>query len=83
MCVCVYTHMYTVTYSIPLQVVEQQHYLGVLLDNNLSWTPHIHLICNKANHLLGFLHRNIHYCLLHLAEHAYKQIVLPAIEYCS
>ena len=25
-------------YSIPLQVVEQHHYLGVLLDNKLLWT---------------------------------------------
>ena len=51
-------------YSIPLQVVEQHHYLGVLIDNKLLWTPHIHSICNKANHLLGFLRRNLH--LVHL-----------------
>ena len=25
-------------YSIPLQVVEQHHYLGVILDNKLLWT---------------------------------------------
>ena len=34
--------------SIPLQVVEQYHYLGVLIDNKLSRTPHIHWICNKS-----------------------------------
>ena len=46
--------------------------------------PHIHLICNKANCLLGFLHRNPYHCPSY--ECAYKQVVLPSIkitEYCS
>ena len=70
-------------YSIPLQVVEQHHYLGVLIDNKLLWTPHINSICNKANSLLGFLRRNLHQSPPHLKERAYQQIVLPSIEYCS
>ena len=70
-------------YRTPLQVVEKHHYLGVLLDSKLSWTPHINSICNKANRLLGFLCRNLHHCPPHLKERVYKQIVLPSIEYCS
>ena len=70
-------------YKTPLQVVEKHHYLGVLLDSKLSWTPHINSICNKANCLLGFLCRNLHRCPPHLKERAYKQIVLPSIEYFS
>ena len=62
-------------YSIPLQVVEQHHYLGVLIDNKLLWTSHIHSICNKENRLLGFLRRNLHHCPPHLKERAYKQMV--------
>ena len=72
-----------IMYSIPLQVVEQHHYLGVLLNNKLSWIPHIHLICNKANRLLGLLRRNLYHCPSYLKEHAYKQIVLPSTDYCS
>ena len=78
------TRNFTYTmYSIPLQVVKQHHYLGVLLDNRLSWTPHIHFICNKANRLLGLLRRNLYHCPSYLKERAYKQIVLPSIEHCS
>ena len=69
--------------SIPLQVVEQHNYPGVLLDNKLSYTLHMYLICNNANHLLGFLHSNLHHCPLNLKERAYKQIVVPSIEYCT
>ena len=44
--------------------------------------PYLHLVCNKANHLLGFLHRNLYHCPSYLKVHAYKQIALPSIEYC-
>ena len=70
-------------YDIPLQFVKNHHYLGILLDNKLSWTPHINSLCSKANRLLGFLRRTLHHCPSNLKEHAYKQIVLPSIEYCS
>ena len=79
-----FTSNYTYTmYRIPLQVVKEHHYLGVLLNDELSWAPHINSICNKANRLLGFLYRNLRHCPPHLKERAYKQIVLPSIEYCS
>ena len=43
-------------YSIPLQVVEQHHYLGVLIDNKLSWTPHmVFLIRTLQYNAVSFL----------------------------
>ena len=41
-------------YEIPLQFVKNHHYLGILLNNKLSWTPHINSLCSNANRLMGF-----------------------------
>ena len=48
------------------------HYLGVCLHHRMSWQPHIDFICNKANCLLGFLHRNLRLCPSKLKENTYK-----------
>ena len=67
----------------PLEIVEQHNYLGICLHHRLSWQPYIDSICNKANRLLGFLHRNLRHCPNKLKECAYKQMILPILEYCS
>ena len=69
--------------NIPLEFVDQHNYLGVCLHNKLSWQPHVNQICHKANRQLGFLYRNLRGSPKHFTEYAYKQIVLPSIQYCS
>ena len=74
--------------EIPLKLVEKIKYIGIYLNNTLSWHYHIdsridYIICNEANRLLGFLRRNLHSCHKHFKEYAaYKQFLLPSIEYC-
>ena len=69
-------------YSSPLEIVEQHSYLGVYLHHKMSWQPHIDFICNKANRLLGFLYRNLRHCPSNLKQCAYKQLILPTLDYC-
>ena len=66
--------------NIPLEFVDQHNYLGVCLHNELSWQPHVNQVFHKANRQLDFLYRNLKGCP---KEYAYKQIVLPSIQYCS
>ena len=66
----------------PLMKVDKYCYLGVYLQNKLSWTSHIDYISHKANHLLGFLTQNLRNSPRYFKEYAYKQLVLPSIEYC-
>ena len=70
-------------YGSPLVTTEQHSYLGVQLHHKLSWQPQIQYTCNKASKILGFLQRNLRHCPVDLRQLAYKQFVLPILEYCA
>ena len=57
-------------YSTPLKYVTEHKYLGVWLNNRLSWAWHFRIsnICRKANYTFGFLQRNLRTCPTHLKE---------------
>ena len=43
--------------------VSNAKYLGVTLDEQLTFNEHIEKFANKANQIKSFLHRNIGSCL--------------------
>ena len=45
-----------------IREVQNAKYLGVTINNKLSWSNHIHNITSKANSVIGFLRRNFHQC---------------------
>ena len=67
----------------PLSVVTQATYLGVEISSNLSWSPHVNEIANKASQSLGFLKRNLHSAKPTTKTAAYNTTVRPNLEYCS
>ena len=69
-------------YGIPLTYVNEHKYLGVWLNGKFQWHTHVSQTCNKANRILGFLQRNLKNSPTHL-KLAYKQLVLPSMEYCA
>ena len=60
---------------------EEAQYLGVTLTSELSWSPHINSIANRANVSLGFLKRNLKHCPSQLKETAYIALVCSVLEY--
>ena len=70
-------------HNITLNRTDQHSYLGICLNHKLSWSPHVSHLCNKANCLLGFLHRNLRNSPRHIKETTYKQLILPVLQYCS
>ena len=67
--------------NIPLNIVSEHTYFGIHLHHTLE--PRVNYICGKANHLLGFLKRNLYNVPIQIKEHFYKKLLLPSIEYCS
>ena len=68
---------------IVLDEVKSDKYLGVILNNKLSFNQRIDEIVNKTTKLLNLSRRNLHMCDQHTKEIAYKTIVRPHLEYAS
>ena len=58
-------------------------YLGVVIDEHLSFNEHINMITNKANSVKSFLQRNIGSCTETVKEACYKSMVKPILEFSS
>ena len=63
--------------------VPHTKYLGVTIDQRLSWNEHIQRISKKANQVNNFLCRNLHQCPTDVKSNCYKMMVRPIIEYAS
>ena len=56
----------------PIKVVTHAKYLGVTIDEHLSFNEHICRISHKANSINAFLQRNIKSCPQKLKRYAIK-----------
>ena len=66
-----------------IQEVQQAKYLGVTINNKLSWSNHIKIISSKANSVVGFLRRNFNHCPTKTKSTLYLSLVRPILEYAA
>ena len=66
-----------------LERVNKFKYLGVLLDNTLSWKDHVEYIGNKISSRLGILRRARKVLPKSTLQMLYNTLVLPLFDYCS
>ena len=67
----------------PLEEIESDRYLGVMLDNKLSFNSHVDTITKKATNLLNLCRRNLYMCNSQVKETAYKSLIRPQLDYAS
>ena len=58
-------------------------YLGVTIDNKLTFKQHIQEKCKKATTVLNMLRRNLHFAPKSVKCKAYTACILPILEYGS
>ena len=64
-----------------IERIPKFSYLGVMLDENLTWKEHTEVVCNKVSKRLGLLSR-IRSCLtLEASKNVYNSLVLPIFDY--
>ena len=66
-----------------LEKCTSYKYLGVLLDDKLSWKPHIDYICNKISKMCGIFAKLRYSTNLHLLTSVYYALVASHLQYCN
>ena len=66
-----------------LDSVSWEKYPGILLSQEMSWSPHIGNIVAKAHQKLGFIRRNLRGSLQDCKRLAYIALVRSGLEYAS
>ena len=65
-----------------LKDTSQAKYLGVTIDDKLTWDSHTDIVTKRANQTTVFLHRNPPTCTKVNAK-CYKSLVRPQLEYAA
>ena len=75
-------HMYNI-HSTPLQPTDSAKYLGIPIDNKLTFKNYITNTTKKAHNTLSFFYSNIKNCPRKIKEQCYNVLVLPILNYGS
>ena len=56
-------------------------YLGVMIDESLSWKYHISYICSRVSRNIGIISKLRHYLAIHQQKQIYYNLVYPYLSY--
>ena len=58
-------------------------FLGVFLDDNLTWKSHISLSASKLSKSIGIIHKSRFFLSTHSLRTLYNSMILPYLYYCN
>ena len=68
-------------YPVALQVVDEIKYLGIILNNRLTWDSHVRYVTLRSNRMLGLISSMATGLSTSALCCLYKSLVLPILEY--
>ena len=69
--------------SVPIKAVKSTKFLGVIIDEDLTWLPHIHFLTQKLNCQVGALNRIKDFIPRKFHKHLYHTLFELHISYCA
>ena len=67
----------------PILRVSETMFLGVFVDENLTWKPHISLLASKLSKSIGIIHKSRFFLSTQSLRTLYNSMILPYLYYCS
>ena len=67
----------------PIPRVSETMFLGVFVDDNLSWKSHISLLASKLSKSIGIIHKSRFFLSTHSLRTLYNSMILPYLYYCN
>ena len=64
-----------------IDFVNSFNYLGMILDNNLSWNPHTNMISHKIRKTIGILCKIKHFVPPFTLQTIYSSLIMPYLNY--
>ena len=65
----------------PIQNVSDFSFLGILLNEHMSWQSHIDNISNKISRKIGLIHKLKHFLPISATKTLYSSLILPLLNY--
>ena len=67
----------------PVNIVTEMRLLGVIVDNQLSWSSQVNSVISKVSQKIGILQRNIHQLSPSARRLFYLAVIQPDLEYAA
>ena len=67
--------------NIVIERVTKFNFLGLTLDEHMSWKSHTHKICNKMSRCIGVMNRLKRFLPLNILKLMYNSLILPHVQY--
>ena len=71
------------TYFIHIEERQHERYLGVMIDNKLSFSQHIDDMSKKGTNMQNLCRHILHMCSKEVKNSAYYMMARPHLEYAS